>query len=492
MAVLEQAQLETTLTRALLLAQALAALEARQHMHGALSPQALDLLPDGSLRLLPAPPAGRSLSLEQLRYASPEQAGRHARVDGRSDLYSLGLILYEWLLGRAAFDSMDPLDLAYRQLLVLPDAPHTVNAAVPLQVSGLVMRLLAKSPDARYASAQGLADDLQHCLHTLTSSGQVPHFVLGQSDPHSQFAMPEQLYGRAREMTGLVHQWQCTVKGDFLLCLVSGEAGVGKTALVQALRNTVLGTGGMLVESRFDVQQRDIPSLALVEAFKTLLRQVLAGAQEDRVRWRNRLLKALGPKLSAVQELLPEMEWITGRMPPAPLLTGLAAQQRRNEAFTDMLAVFAGPEHPLLLFLDDVQWIDAASLTFVLSLVRERSIGHLHLVLACQDSAADASNNLARLRQEWQQGPPRFHEIRLAPLSGEEVAALIDDTCFHVNALPALSARVMQQTRGNPREARQFLQDQVLQGNLRYEHTAKCWRWTPCDAPEKPSLLWWT
>jgi predicted ATPase len=407
-------------------------------------------------------------------------------------MYSLGLMLYGWLLGQAAFDGSDALELAYRQISVAPPAPHAVNAGVPLQVSELVMRLLVKSPDTRYASARGLADDLQRCLQQLRTQGAVSHFVLGGTDLRTQFVIPDQLYGRACEMAALVRLWRSTVNGGLQLCLVRGDAGMGKTALVRALRNTVLASGGMLVETRFEAQPPERPYVVLIDAFKILLRQVLAGAQAERARWRTRLLSALGKQLAVLQEALPEMEWITGRLPPAPLLVGLAAQQRLDAALMELLLLFAGPEHPLLLFLDDLQWADAASLNFLRAVLGERRSSHLLFLGACQDRATNTDCPLTHLLKHLHKSHTSPSEIRLTPLSAEEVAALIDDTCLHLKDLPALTRLVMQETQGNPRATRQFLQGLVTQGRLRYEPLSKGWRWSPEEGPARSAKLWWT
>jgi AAA ATPase domain len=486
MAALQQAQLESALARTLALAHALTELHAAQKIHGSLCPEALTFGPDGSVQLQTPAPLEQAVSRKRLRYASPEQAGPTPLVDARSDLYSLGLILYEWLLGPAAFDALDPLELGCPQVCVTPQPPHCVDPGVPWQVSQLVMRLLAKSPGARYASAGCLADDLQRCLQDLRASGQVTRLALGGSDVRAQFVIPEQLYGRAGEMTALVRLWRQAASGDVRHCLVRGSAGMGKTALVRAMRDTVVASGGMLVEGRFGAQQRARPYPAVLDACQTLLRQVLAGTQAERARWRTRLQAALGANLAVLQELLPEVEWITGRQPPAPQRTGLAAQQHMQRALMDLLALFAGPDHPLLLFLDDLQWADAPSLAFMRAVLRERSCSHLLLVGAYRDSAISIAHPLAQLVHALNQDHAGPSDIRLAPLSADEVAALIDDACSHISTLPALSSLVVQEAQGNPQGTRQYLHDLVAQERLRYDPASKGWCWSPAEESARP------
>lgn len=472
----------TALARTLRIAQTLEALHASQRIHGALQPERLAFAPDGSLQLTSAPPAEVTLPLARLRYASPEQAGRLAVVDARSDLHSLGLILYEWLLGRPAFDSHDPLDLAYHHMAVAPTAPHALNVDVPPALSELVLRLLAKSPDARYATARGLADNLQHCLQQLARSGRIEPFALCATDQGSQFLIPDRLYGRDQEIAALTRIFHRAVAGEVVLCMVGGYSGIGKSALVRALRGNIAASGGSLVEGKFDQYHRETPYSALIEAFKGLLRQVLAGRHSERALWRARILAALGENISVVMDVLPELELLTGAQAQAPLLIGAAAQQRFNAVFSDLLKLFASAEHPLVLFLDDLQWADFASLALIQSFVRAGRGAHLLMVGAYRDNEVDAAHPMVHMLTELRKDQATIAEFLLGALSVEHVAELIADTCFQISEVQALAALVMKKTQGNPFYTRQFLKTLVAEGRLHYDRCANGWRWALEDA----------
>ena len=482
MTVPQPLQVQTALAHALKIVQALEPLHASARIHGNLHPNTLAFLADGSLH--PGSPATGedSLSLARLRYASPEQAGRLPVVDSRSDLYSLGLILYEWLLGQPVFGSQDPLELAYQHLAVAPTAPHRVNPAVPQQLSDLVMRLLAKSPDARYASARGLADDLQQCLQQLAGTGRIEPFALCSTDRGSQFRIPERLYGRDQEIAELTRIFHRCVAGEVVLCMVGGYSGIGKSALVRALRDNIVGSGGSLVEGKFDQYHRETPYSALIEAFKGLLRQVLAGRQSDHAAWRSRLLLALGENLSVVMDVLPELELLVGPQAPAPLLIGAPAQQRFNAVFSDLLKLFASAEHPLVLFLDDLQWADFASLALIESFVRAGRGAHLLMVGAYRDNEVDAAHPMMHMLTALRRDQAFIAEFLLGPLSAAHVAELIADTCHQISDVWTLADLVMKKTQGNPFYTRQFLKTLVDQGRLRYEASSNGWTWALEDA----------
>lgn len=422
MTVLEQQDLRIPLARALRLAQQLVALHAAQRVHGGLHPGSIACSADGSLRpYRPPTEESLSLSLARLRYAAPEQIGRLPVVDARSDLYSLGLVLYEWLVGEPAFDASDPLDLAYLQLAVLPLPPRVCQDAVPQVVSDIVMRLLAKAPDARYASARGLVADLQRCLQPLEAGNALLPFALCSADPGSQFLLPERLYGREREQALLRQLWQRGASGAPQLCLLAGSPGMGKTALVRALQEDIAREGG-----RHGVLPFRRPS-------------------------------DLGD-------------------PNDP-----AIPQRLQALLAELPGARAGRAQPLLLVLEDVQWADADALSRIQALARAARVSRLLMVAVWREDSADASQPLLQLCDRLSQALP-VCLLRPAPLTAAQVAALIADSCYRVSDVHGLAAWVLRKTQGNPFYTRQLLKTLVAEGRLYFDRQADGWRWCLAEA----------
>lgn len=376
-----QQPLQTHLTRALQLAQQLEQLHAAQRVHGALQPGCVEFAADGSLRL--GRPAGSddAIPLARLRYAAPEQVGR-LPVDARSDLYTLGLLLYEWLLGQPAFAGKDALDLSWRQLAELPPPPHTLDPDVPQALSELVMRLLAKSPDGRYPGAHSLVQDLQHCLQQLEASGTVEAFVLCAGEQGTRLCQAGPLVGRARELAGLTQLFRRAAAGEALLCSLSGSPGMGKTTLLRALRDSVVATGGSVVEVAFQRHPREIPGAVLMQA---------------------------------LQAQLPGLE----------RLAGPAAAQDWRALVAGLCPRFASAAHPLLLLLDDVQWADAAVLALLKSLLQAGRGAHLLLVAAWGDDTPDPGPVLGHWLDGLRQEQRLAAEYRLGPLTVDDLTALI-------------------------------------------------------------------
>ncbi|AZN35189.1 response regulator [Iodobacter ciconiae] len=464
------------LNKALQLAGQLIAWHEKKGVHGALRPEYISFTDLGAC-IRAAHPDELVLSLLCLRYASPEQAGRLAQFDKRSDLYSLGIILYEWLTGRLPFSADDLLDLAHQQMSSLPVAPVLLIPQLPLQISNLILKLLAKSPEARYATARGLAADLALCIQQLTTTGDIVLFTLGETDVGSQFMIPDRLYGREQEIKYLQELYFRATQGQAIVCMLSGYSGVGKSTLAHSIRAEVENKGGRLIVGKFDQFRRDSPYSALIEAFKSLLRQVLASKQGELAQWRIKLTDALGENAQIVINVLPDLEKIIGPQASVPLLNGDAAQRRFNESFTRLVALFASKEHPLAMFLDDLQWADFASLTLIQSFSQNSTMAHLLIITAYRDNEVDINHPLINMLNELVKSKVWIERLTLKPLCAGHLSEMIQDTCRNIQNVTELSDLLMSKTEGNPFYARQFLKNMQAKGQLYFDYAKNTWYW---------------
>src|SRR6202051_179881 len=309
----------------------------------------------------PAPPEAISGTLA---YMAPEQTGRMNRsVDSRSDLYSLGVTFYEMLTGSLPFTAADPMEWVHCHIARQPVPPDERVACMPGPLSAIVLKLLAKTADDRYQTAAGLTIDLQRCLAEWQATGGIDRFPLGEHDGSERLLIPERLYGREREIDALLAAFDRVVAdGATQLLLVSGYSGVGKSSVVNELHKALVPLRGLFASGKFDQYKRDIPYATLAQAFQTLVRQILAKSEAEVGQWREALQSAVGPNGQLIVNLIPEVEFIIGKQPPVPDLSPQDAQNRFQMVFRRFLGAFACKEHPLALFLDDLQWLDAATL----------------------------------------------------------------------------------------------------------------------------------
>ncbi|ULA62987.1 MAG: Response regulator [Nitrospira sp.] len=472
----EPFDIQTLLRNALAFAHALRSFHGRGHVHGHLT--AGDFSSgNGPLEELSAIGSTDVFSEARLKYASPEQAGRLQTIDKRSDIYSLGIVYYEMFTGKTPFDSVDVLTLIHNHMAVRPTPPHLTEPRIPKIVSDIIMKQLAKSPEARYASCEGLIDNLHTCLSTLTSVGEIPPFEIGGIDRDSQFLIPNRLYGREREISILDTTFNRAMRGEIVLCLVAGYSGVGKSSLVRRMRDHIAACGGMLVEGKFDQYRRETPYSALLEAFGGLVRQLLGGSSDSVAPWRARVEAVLGENASVVIDVLPEIEILIGPKPPAPELSDAAARDRFNHVFTELLKVFASEGSPLVMFLDDLQWIDIASVALLRNFVSHARNAHLLVIGAYRDNEVDAAHLLTGLLEELRAHDAPIYELLLGPLSSDDLATMIKDTCVRLNKPEALAKLVMQKTGGNPFFSRQFLKAMYFEKLLYFDLGENAWRW---------------
>jgi PAS domain S-box-containing protein len=427
-------------------------------------------------RLPPVPP---EIIAGTLAYMSPEQTGRVNRsIDSRSDLYSLGVTLYELLTGSLPFTGSDAMEWVHCHIArqALPPSERTPD--IPLPVSSIVMKLLAKTAEERYQTAVGLERDLRRCLNEWESGRRIDEFGPGEHDRPDRLLIPEKLYGRASEIDTLLAAFERVVAGGAPeLVLVSGYSGVGKSSVVNELHKPLVPPRGFFASGKFDQYKRDIPYATLAQAFQSLIRPILAKNEAEVGRWRDTIREALDPNAQLMVDLVPELKYIIGEQPPVPELPPQDAQRRFQLVFRRLVNVFTR-EHPLALFLDDLQWLDAATLDLMEDLLTHPDVKHLLLIGAYRDNEVAPSHPLMRKLETIRKSGATVHDIVLAPLTRHDLEEAIADSlhCERGRAGP-LAELVREKTTGNPFFAIQFIYSLFDEGLLTFDHAGSQWQW---------------
>ncbi len=427
-------------------------------------------------RQAPAPP---EIIAGTLAYMSPEQTGRMNRsMDTRSDLYSLGVTLYQMLTGVLPFAAADPLEWVHCHIARQP-VPPADRRPLPEQLSAITMRLLAKNAEGRYQTALGLQADLRRCLSEWQSHGRIDPFPLGTDDSSDQLLIPEKLYGRRREVDALRAAFDRVVaQGATELVMVSGYSGVGKSSVVNELHKALVPPRGLFAAGKFDQYKRDVPYATLAQAFQMLVRQILAKSETEVAHWRHALLEALGSNGQLMVNFIPEVEFVIGKQPPVAELPPQEARGRFQLVFRRFLGAFARPEHPLALFLDDLQWLDTATLELLERLITDPDVRHVLLIGAYRANEVSSSHPLMRTLAAIRDAGARAQEIVLAPLGLDDVERLVADAlrCGPDSAGP-LALLVQEKTGGNPFFAIQLLTTLAEEGLLRFDRGVAAWIW---------------
>jgi len=415
----------------------------------------------------------------QLPYVSPEQTGRMNRsVDSRTDLYSLGVTLYEMLTGRVPFESADPLELVHCHIARRPVPPDEVDASIPAAVSRLVMKLLAKRAEDRYQSAGGLAADLETFLARLRAGEELTDISLGARDVSGQLEIPEKLYGREQELEALMASFDEVGRGRTELFLVGGYSGVGKSALVHELHEPIVERRGVFVSGKFDQFKRDSPYRALIQALSQVVQRILTDSEAEVSAWSRRLEPVLGENGRLLTDLIPGLELIVGPQPEVQELPPTEAQNRFKLLLEEFVRAFATDEHPLVLFLDDLQWADSATLGLLKAFLLDGTPRPMLLLGAYRDNEVDLHHPLMLHLRDVEEGGGVLRRLTLAPLGEEHLGDLVADT-LQVEAAKAapLTRLLHDKTGGNPFHVTQFLRSLHEQGLLALNAETQAWTW---------------
>ena len=422
-----------------------------------------------------------------IAYLSPEQTGRMNRsLDYRTDFYSLGVTFYELVTGHLPFPTADMLELVHCHIAKQPVPPHEMNAAIPKPISDIILKLMAKNAEDRYQSAWGIKADLELCDRQLTEIGRIDLIQLGLQDVCDRFQIPQKLYGRDREAALLPEAFDRVASPEdnsearfkVEMMLVSGYAGIGKSALVQELYKPITGKRGYFISGKFDQFQRNIPYSAIADALQKLVRQLLSEPDEQVQQWRSLLQTALGSNGQLIVDVIPEIELIIGKQSPVPEVGATEAQNRFNRVFQQFIQVLCSKDRPLAIFLDDLQWVDSATLKLIELIMLDEQIQSLFLIGAYRDNEVNPTQPLVLTLERLRKQGVVLQEIVLAPLTLEPLSQLLAETLYQNSATVCLLAElVLRKTEGNPFFVNEFLRFLYSENLLSFDAERLSWQW---------------
>lgn len=489
----ERPSLERALELAIAIVDALQRVHERQVLHLDVNPANVVVSEDGStLKLIDFGLAAdvprqvgelRSRQVLQgtLRFVAPEQTGRVNRsVDHRSDYYSFGATLYWLVTGRPPFTSEDPLELVHAHIARRPDPPVAVTPAAPACVSEMILKLLEKNAEDRYQSSYGIRADLERCRAIVSGKLAADDFRVGEKDRPAHFRIPERLYGRDEELATLLSLFQRAREGAREVAFVHGGSGMGKTSLVREVQRTMLASGAAFVAGKFSQFQRDIPYASLSEALRQFVQLILTGQQGDVATWRQRIAEALTPNARLLTALIPELELVLAEeeLPPLQELPALESEKRLHHTVRRFMRVLARVDHPLVLFMDDLQWADLPSLSLLRVLATDTAVSHLVLIGAYRDNEVGPGHPLRALVSELGEADVPTSALTVRPLTPDAVTALLSDTLHRSPAaVGQLAAHCHEKTAGNPFFLHRFLLSLVGSELVRFDATAGAWKW---------------
>jgi predicted ATPase/signal transduction histidine kinase/ActR/RegA family two-component response regulator len=412
-------------------------------------------------------------------YLSPEQTGRMNRtINYHTDLYSLGVIFYEMLTGKPPFQSRDTMTLIHSHIARLPPPVNELRPDIPKAVSDIVMKLMAKNEEDRYQSAYGLINDVTYCLANRTDIRQLAGFEPGRNDFSDQFRIPQKLYGRKREIKALIASFERVSCGTVEMMLVSGYSGTGKTSLVHEIHKPVTEKRGYFISGKYNQLQRNVPFFALALAFNELCHSLLTESAEQLYLWRAKILAAVGKNGQLLIDIIPALELLIGRQPAVSEVNPQETRNRFMIVFQNFIHAVCQPDHPLVLFIDDLQWADTASLNLLKELMTGLEIRYLLIIGAYRENEVDSLHPLISTVETIRKEKAIVNTIHVENLSNHDVKALIADTLtVQTDQVSPLASLVSEKTQGNAFFTKQFLKALHGEGLLTFSHQAKRWEW---------------
>ncbi len=423
-----------------------------------------------------------------LAYISPEQTGRINRaVDYRTDFYSLGVTFYELLTGRLPFEENDPLAILHSHLAKSPVPLCEVNQNIPVTLSNIIMKLLAKNAEDRYQSAYGLKADLLECQRQWSEGQFIHDFSLGQKDASDRFQISQKLFGRENEIETLFSAYEKSQRGAYEFFIFSGYAGIGKSSLVNELQIPVTQDNGYFISGKYALSENQVPYSALIEALKSLIQQLLSQSETELQLWRAKLAEVLGENGRIVTDIIPDVSLILGPQTQIQPLAASEEQNRFNITLRGFICAFMSEEHPLMLFLDNLHWADAASISFLQWFASSADLHHFMLIGAYRANEINDHHPLNESLKQFKESGGVIHEVELRPLQLEDVQNLLSRSlnCSLEESLP-LAEVTMKKTSGNPFFISEFLQGIYNDGQLKFDSGAGSWVWNLSQIQMRP------
>ncbi|MGE5329384.1 MAG: diguanylate cyclase domain-containing protein [Deltaproteobacteria bacterium] len=415
-----------------------------------------------------------------ITYISPEQTGRMNRViDYRSDYYSLGMTLYELITRKKAFEVEDPVQMIHYHIAKMPTPPHEIDKNIPQPISNIIQKLISKNAEDRYQSNYGILADLQECYDQLKSKGEIGLFDIGKYDVFDRFELSQKLYGRENEIKILLEGFKfCIDNKTSRMILVSGYSGIGKSSLVNEIQKPIVEKRGYFISGKFDQLNKDVPYFSIIQAFKSFINQIIIESSDMVSYWKNRILDAVGTNGKILIDIIPEIKLLIGEQPNLTELQGLEAQNRFNLVFNNFVCSLASKEHPLVIFLDDLQWADSSTLKIIEQFFENPAMTYIYFIGAYRDNEVDSTHPLMLTIEELIKKDKIYHNLVLNPLDIKNVNLLLSDTlkCKSEKSLP-LAKLCIQKTLGNPFFLNHFLKTLYNENAIYFEQKTGTWEW---------------